>query len=140
MRQAGEIEIRSRPAIESLRPYLVTKTVGWDLDIPDVFRAAQFIGELKQFEARGEFPNLTLICLPNDHTSGTKAESPTPAAQVADNDLAFGQIVEALSRSRFWPETCIFVIEDHPQSGWDHVSGFRPTAYVASRMQELEQS
>ena len=132
MSQAGEIEIRSRPAIESLRPYLVTKTVGWDLDIPDVFRAAQFIGELKQFEARGEFPNLTLICLPNDHTSGTKAESPTPAAQVADNDLAFGQIVEALSRSRFWPETCIFVIEDHPQSGWDHVSGFRPTAYVAS--------
>jgi DNA-binding beta-propeller fold protein YncE len=129
---AGEIEIRSRPAIESLRPYLATNTVGWELSIPDVFRAAQFVGELKQFEQRGDFPNLSIICLPNDHTSGTKPNFPTPAAHVADNDLALGQIVEALSRSRFWPETCIFVIEDDPQSGWDHVSGYRTTAYVAS--------
>ncbi|HWI56622.1 MAG TPA: alkaline phosphatase family protein, partial [Bacillota bacterium] len=130
--QTGTIEISSRPAIESLRPYLATNTVGWDLDIPDVFRAAQFIKELRQFEQRGDFPNLAIICLPNDHTSGTQAHSPTPAAQVADNDLALGQIIEALSRSRFWPETCIFVIEDDPQNGWDHVSGYRTTAYVAS--------
>jgi DNA-binding beta-propeller fold protein YncE len=129
---AGQIEIRSRPAIESLRPYLATNTVGWDLNIPDVFRAAQFIGELKQFEERGSFPNLSIICLPNDHTSGTKAHFPTPAAQVADNDLALGQITESISRSRFWPETCILVIEDDPQSGWDHVSGYRTTAYVVS--------
>jgi YVTN family beta-propeller protein len=130
--QAGEIEIRSRPAIESLRPYLATNTVGWDLSIPDVLRAARFIGELKQFEEHGDFPNLSIICLPNDHTSGTKAHFPTPDAQVADNDLALGQIIEAISRSRFWPETCIFVIEDDPQNGWDHVSGYRTTAYVAS--------
>jgi hypothetical protein len=64
--------------------------------------------------------------------SGTKAHFPTPAAHVADNDLALGQIIEAISRSRFWPETCIFVNEDDPQSGWDHVSGYRTTAYVAS--------
>ena len=51
---------------------------------------------------------------------------------MADNDLAFGQIVEALSHSPFWPETCIFAIEDDPQAGWDHVSGYRTTAYVAS--------
>ena len=50
----------------------------------------------------------------------------------ADNDLAFGQIVEAVSRSRFWKDTCIFAIEDDPQSGWDHVSGYRTTCYVAS--------
>ncbi len=130
--QAGAIQIRSRPAIESLRPYLVTNTVGWELAIPDVFRAAQFLKELKQFEQSGTFPNLVIICLPNDHTSGTSPHSPTPAAQVADNDLAFGQIVEALSRSRFWPETCIFAIEDDPQNGWDHVSGYRTTAYVVS--------
>jgi len=130
--QTGLIEIRSRPGIESLRPYLVTNTVGWDMDIPDVFRAAQFIKELKDFERKGGFPNFTIICLPNDHTSGTRAGSPTPAAQVADNDLAFGQIVEALSHSRFWPETCIFCIEDDPQNGWDHVSGYRTTAYVVS--------
>jgi hypothetical protein len=106
--------------------------VGWDLNIPDVFRASQFIGELKQFEQGGGFPNLSIICLPNDHTSGTKAHFPTPEAQVADNDLALGQIIEAVSRSRYWAETCVFVIEDDPQNGWDHVSGFRTTAYVAS--------
>jgi DNA-binding beta-propeller fold protein YncE len=130
--QSAEIDISSRPAIESLRPYLATNTVGWELAIPDVFRAAQFIGELKQFEERGDFPNLSIICLPNDHTSGTKARFPTPAAQVADNDLALGRIIEAISRSRFWPETCIFAIEDDPQDGWDHVSGYRTMAYVAS--------
>jgi YVTN family beta-propeller protein len=129
---AGAIEIQSVSGIESLRPYLVTNTIGWDLDIPDVFRAARFIEDLKAFEQKGEFPHLTIICLPNDHTSGTKAGSPTPAAQVADNDLAFGRIVEAISHSRFWRETCVFAIEDDPQDGWDHVSGYRTTAYIAS--------
>jgi YVTN family beta-propeller protein len=130
--QTGLIQIWSRPAIESLRPHLCTNTVGWDMNIPDVFRAAQFIKELREYEKKGEFPNLAIICLPNDHTSGSKAGSPTPAAQVADNDLAFGQIVEALSKSRFWKETCILAIEDDPQNGWDHVSGYRTTAYVVS--------
>ena len=126
------IRIGSRPAIESLRPHLVTNTVGWDMTIPDVFRAARFMDELKQFEQSGSFPNLVIICLPNDHTSGTKAGAPTPAAHVADNDLAFGRIVEAISHSRFWKETCIFAVEDDPQAGWDHVSGYRTTAYVIS--------
>jgi YVTN family beta-propeller protein len=130
--RVGEIEIYSRPGIESLRPHMATNTVGWDLNIPDVFRGEQFIKELKEFERSGQFPNLIIICLPNDHTSGTKANCPTPGAQVADNDLAFAQIVEAISHSRFWPETCIFAIEDDPQSGWDHVSGYRTTAYVVS--------
>jgi DNA-binding beta-propeller fold protein YncE len=129
---AASIRIRSQPAIESLRPYLCTETVGWDLDIPDVFRARQFIKELKAFERNGGLPNLVIICLPNDHTSGTDPGAATPAAQVADNDLAFGQIVEALSHSRFWPETCVFAIEDDPQAGFDHVSAYRTTAYVVS--------
>jgi YVTN family beta-propeller protein len=130
--QTGLIRIGSRPAIESLRPYLNMQTVGWDMDIPDVFRAARFIEELREYERTGKLPNLIIICLPNDHTSGTRAGSPTPAAQVADNDLAFGQIVEAISHSPFWPKTCIFAIEDDPQAGWDHVSGYRTTAYVVS--------
>ncbi len=67
--------------------------------IPDIFRAAEFIRELREFEKTGKFPNLVIICLPNDHTSGTSPGFPTPAAQVADNDLAFGQIVEAISHS-----------------------------------------
>src|SRR5439155_25110736 len=130
--QSGEIEISCRPAIETLRPYLCTNTVGWDLSIPDVFRAAQFIKELNEFERTGDFPNLTIICLPNDHTSGTKAGMPKPEAQVADNDLAFARIIEAISHSRFWPQTCIFTIEDDPQNGWDHVSAYRTTAFVTS--------
>ena len=130
--QTGLLQIGSVPAIESVRPYMMTNTVGWNLSVPDVFRAAQFIKELHQFEATGSLPQLSIICLPNDHTSGTSAGSPTPAAQVADNDLAFGQIVEAISHSAFWKDTCIFAIEDDPQAGWDHVSGYRTTAYVIS--------
>jgi YVTN family beta-propeller protein len=130
--QTGLTIAQSRPAIESLRPYLNTNTIGWDMKVPDVHRAAQFIKELHEFEQAGTMPNLAIICLPNNHTSGTKEGAPTPAAHVADNDLAFGQIVEAISHSRFWKETCIFAIEDDPQDGWDHVSGYRTTAFVIS--------
>jgi YVTN family beta-propeller protein len=130
--RTGLIHIGSKAAIGSLKPYIKTDTIGWDLAVPDIFRAAKFIEDLRRFEREGKMPNLLIICLPNDHTSGTTKHAPTPAAQVADNDLAFGQIVEAISRSRFWPETCIFAIEDDPQAGWDHVSGYRTTAYVAS--------
>jgi YVTN family beta-propeller protein len=126
------IEIHCRPAIESLRPYLVTNTVGWALNIPDVFRASQFIKDLRRLEKDGGFPDFTIMCLPNDHTSGTRAGVPTPAAQAADNDLALGRIVEAITHSRFWKDTVILVIEDDPQAGWDHVSGYRTTCYVAS--------
>ena len=129
---SAEVKVSSVPTIESLRPFLCTNTVGWDINIPDQFRARQFIAELKEYEKTATLPNLIIICLPNDHSSGTKAGAPTPAAQVADNDLAFGQIVEAISHSSFWNETCIFAIEDDPQAGWDHVSGFRTTAYVIS--------
>jgi len=120
------------PTLASLRPYVATNTAGWDLDVPDVFRAGQFIKELKQFAQNGNFPNLIILWLPSDHTSGTRFGSPTPEAQVADNDLALGQIVDAVSHSHFWKDTCIFAIEDDPQAGADHVSSFRTTAYLAS--------
>ncbi|MBI1839910.1 MAG: bifunctional YncE family protein/alkaline phosphatase family protein, partial [Verrucomicrobia bacterium] len=124
--------MRSRPAIESVRPHLNTNTVGWGMNVPDVYRAARFIEDLGRFEREGAMPNLIIICLPNDHTSGTSAGSPTPGAYVADNDLAFGRIVSAISHSAFWKDTAIFAIEDDPQAGYDHVSGYRTTAYVAS--------
>jgi len=127
-----DLVIECEPDLEALRPLLVTNTVGWNLDIPDQFRARKFIADLHEFEAAGHFPDLTIMWLPNDHTSATKGGSPTPAAQVADNDLAFGQIVDAMSHSVFWTNTCIFAIEDDPQNGWDHVSGYRTTAYVIS--------
>lgn len=128
----GLTRLASKPGIETLRRHSNLETVGWDLNVPDVMRAAAFIKELKQFEAQGNLPQLLLLFLPNDHTGGTRGKAPTPAAQVADNDLALGQVVEALSHSKFWPDTCLFAIEDDPQNGFDHVSGYRTTCYVAS--------
>ncbi len=130
--ESEEVVFGSYPMIETIRPFSPTNYVGWEMAVPDQYRADFILNELKQFTARGEFPQLTIICLPNDHTSGTSAGSPTPAACVADNDLAFGRIVEALSHSPFWKEMAIFGIEDDPQAGWDHVSGYRTTAYVVS--------
>jgi hypothetical protein len=120
------------PAIASLEAYLAPNYVGWDLSVPDVQRAAVFKSELRVFEHGDNYPDFVIVYLPNDHTTGTTPNFPTPGAQVADNDLALGRIVEALSHSQFWKETCIFAIEDDPQSGWDHVSGYRTTAYVVS--------
>lgn len=130
--ESHEVVFGCQTEMESLKPYTPKDYVGWNMSVPDQYRADYFIKELKQFEASGEMPNLTLICLPNDHTSGTSPGHPTPAACVADNDLAFGRIVEALSHSRFWPETLILGIEDDPQAGWDHVSGYRTTAFCIS--------
>ncbi len=128
----NQTRLRSKPGIETLRKVSPTNTVGWDLHVPDVMRAAFFIKELRQFETNGGFPHMSLVFLPNDHTGGTRERYPTPGAQVADNDLAFGQLVEAVSHSKFWSNTVIFAIEDDPQAGWDHVSGYRTTCYVAS--------
>jgi len=133
-------KLASRPGIASLGPVSKTDTVGWDLNVPDVMRAASFIKDLKQLEQGGDLPALTLLFLPNDHTGGTRGKKPTPAAQVADNDLAMGQVVEALSHSRFWKDTCLFAIEDDPQAGWDHVSGYRTTCYVASAYAKRKQT
>jgi len=128
----GRTRLSSRSGMPTLAPYTCAAAVGYDLKVPDVRRAAEFIKELKEFETKGEFPNLAMVFLPNDHTGGAKERYPTPGAQIADNDLALGMIVEAVSHSKFWPRTCIFVIEDDPQAGWDHVSGYRTTCFVVS--------
>jgi len=130
--ETDEAIFESYPMVETIAPFSPTAYVGWEMAVPDQYRADFIIGELTDFVKKGEFPRLTLICLPNDHTSGTSPGSPTPAATVADNDLALGRIVEALSHSPFWPKMAIFVIEDDPQNGFDHVSGYRTSAYVAS--------
>jgi DNA-binding beta-propeller fold protein YncE len=126
-----KISLSSVPSIESVRPFMETNTVGFDLGVPDIFRAAQFAKALKRFEQEGRFPDFVIMWLSSDHTSGTRAGSPTPSAQVADNDLGVGKILDSISHSPFWKDTCVFIIEDDPQAGWDHVSGFRTTAYVA---------
>lgn len=130
--ESNEAIFASYPMVPTLAPFSPTNYVGWEMSVPDQYRADFILRELKEFEAQGQFPQLVIICLPQDHTSGTSRNCPTPAATVADNDLAFGRIVEALSLSKFWREMAIFGIEDDPQAGYDHVSGYRTTAYVAS--------
>lgn len=105
---------------------------GYDLDYPDVKRAERFITVLKQWEQDGKMPQLVIMRLPNDHTAGTRVGKPTPTAMVADNDLALGMVVEAISKSRFWKETAIFVVEDDAQNGPDHVDAHRTVALVIS--------
>jgi len=128
----GQIKIRAKANLQQLEPYLCPSYVGFPNTVPDVYRAAEFIRELKEFEKQGDFPNFTIMLLPNDHTSGTSPGMPVPTAAVADNDLALGQIVEALSNSKFWKEMCIFVTEDDPQAGLDHVDGHRTVGMVIS--------
>jgi hypothetical protein len=77
-------------------------------------------------------PRLQIVRLPNDHTAGTSRGKPTPTAYMAENDLAFGRVVEAVSRSKFWASTAIFVVEDDAQNGSDHIDAHRTIAYVIS--------
>ena len=109
-------------------------------EFSDVMRADVFIKELKDYETLDgdQLPALMIMALPNDHTGGTRQGLPTPRAMVADNDLALGRIVEALSRSRFWENTVIFVTEDDSQGGWDHVSAYRTVGLVMSAYSQLK--
>jgi len=97
-----KVRISTKANLEQLIPYMCPTYPGFTNKVPDVYRAAQFIKELKEFETNDNFPNFIIMLLPNDHTSGTRPGMPTPRSAVADNDLALGQIVEAISHSKFW--------------------------------------
>ena len=104
----------------------------YNLEIPDQRRADVWIKDFKDLESNDQVPALSIIRLGNDHTAATRPGSPTPRAMVADNDLALGRIVEAISRSRIWKESAIFVLEDDAQNGPDHVDAHRSVALVVS--------
>ncbi|HCN84044.1 MAG TPA: hypothetical protein DIT07_10565 [Sphingobacteriaceae bacterium] len=127
-----KISIRAKANIAQLEPYMCPTYVGFPLTVPDSYRAAEFLKEFKGYEQNNNFPNFTIMLLPGNHTSGTSPASQTPRAAVADNDLALGKIVDAISHSKFWKETCIFVVEDDPQAGLDHVDGHRTVGLVIS--------
>lgn len=105
---------------------------GFDMDYPDVRRTERFLSELKRFEKEGEMPRLQIVRLPNDHTSGATTGKVSVLSAVADNDLALGRLIEGISRSRFWKETAIFIVEDDAQNGPDHVDAHRTTAFAIS--------
>jgi DNA-binding beta-propeller fold protein YncE len=135
-RSYGEFIVWENGAMVSRHPALEGRFDpsyrGWDLAYPDTLRAAEFIRELREFEQTGDMPAFSILRLPNNHTSGTTPGTLSPRAMVAGNDLALGRIVEAVSRSRFWKEAAIFVIEDDAQNGSDHVDAHRSTALVIS--------
>lgn len=122
----------SHTNIKTLEGHFDPKFRGYDTDYLDVKRAERFISELKRFEKEGGLPSLQILRLPNDHTVGTRVGKPTPTAMLADNDLALGMVVEAVSHSEFWKETAIFVIEDDAQNGPDHVDAHRAVSLVIS--------
>jgi Phosphoesterase family len=126
------VDTKHKIGIDRLRKLSDPRYPGWNLSIPDQVRADEFIARLNSMASKGKpLPTLTLIYLPNDHTSGRAPESPTPSSMVADNDLALGRILEALSHSPYWSEMCVFVNEDDPQDGSDHVDGHRSLCLVA---------
>jgi YVTN family beta-propeller protein len=127
---------RNRMSIHARAPQLDRLVVRdypvWDLRIPDVVRAAIFLDELKRWEAAGQMPHLSIVQLPGDHGKGADPGVSTMRAFVADNDLALGQIVEGLTRSRFWPRLAIFVIQDDAGNLPDHVDKARTAALLIS--------
>ncbi|NQU42064.1 bifunctional YncE family protein/alkaline phosphatase family protein, partial [bacterium] len=126
------VKIRAMAQVRGLEPYTCPTFIGFPGKVQDVYRAKEFLREFRQYEEKGDLPNLVMMLLPNNHTVGTTPGYPTPRAAVADNDLALGQIIDAVSHSRFWPETVIFVVEDDPQAGLDHVDGHRTVALCVS--------
>lgn len=125
-------EFQVKPAVAGMEPLVAKNYPSYTNGVPDVVRASIFLEHLREWEAAGRMPHLSILQLPCDHTLGASPGMSTPSAMVADNDLALGQIVEALSKSRFWPKMAIFVVEDDAQNGVDHVDGHRTIALAIS--------
>jgi hypothetical protein len=122
----------ARAKVKSLEGHFDPWFRGFDMAYSDINRAERFIAELRRFEAEGEMPRLQIVRLPNDHTHGTTPGFLTPRAYVAENDFALGKTIEAITRSKFWSQTAVFVVEDDAQNGPDHVDAHRTVAYVIS--------
>jgi YVTN family beta-propeller protein len=118
--------------IAPLNRYVAKDYPAYGLQVPDVVRARIFLRHIKDWESRGEMPNLVMVQLPSDHTAGMTAGFSTVKACLADNDLAVGQIVEGLTHSKFWRRMLILVVEDDAQDGVDHVDGHRTVALAIS--------
>ena len=118
--------------LQPLNKILARNYPSYSLSIPDVVRSQIFLADLKKWTQAGQMPNFVILQLPSDHTRGITPGVSTPKAMVADNDLALGRIVEALSRSPFWSRMAIFVVEDDAQNGVDHVDGHRTVALAIS--------
>jgi YVTN family beta-propeller protein len=122
----------TRSLIATLAPYTSSSYPAFDMRIPDQSRADAWLAEFRDFARSGRMPALEILHLPRDHTAGARAGWSTPKACMADNDLALGRIVDALSHSRLWTSTVVFVLEDDAQDGPDHVDSHRSVLLVIS--------
>jgi DNA-binding beta-propeller fold protein YncE len=118
--------------------HFATEAPDFNLYVPDQIRVEIFLRHLKQWVAdrqqgKDTMPNFVMLRLPNDHTAGTRPGGPTPKSSVADNDLAVGRAVDAISHSPFWDDTAFFILEDDAQAGADHVDAHRSIALVISK-------
>jgi hypothetical protein len=104
----------------------------FQLGVPDQYRVDTWLPVFKQQEKSGKMPGLSFMWLMDDHTMGVGEGDPDPVAEVADNDLAVGRVVDQISHSKFWKSTAIFVVEDDTQNGVDHVDGHRGPVDVIS--------
>ncbi len=116
----------------------------FEVPYPDQLRADEFLNEFNEFVAsrkagKDTMPQFILLRLPNDHTAGGRKGQPRPAASVADNDLAVGRVVDAVSHSPYWDDTAFFILEDDAQDGPDHVDSHRSIALVISKYSPLPQ-
>jgi DNA-binding beta-propeller fold protein YncE len=130
-----------KPTKAVLRDHFDPLFPDFNTDYPDQLRADEFLNEFAAYaRARSEnlspefqLPAFVLLYLPDDHTGGTRPGHPRPQASVADNDLAVGRVVDALSHSPYWDDTAIFILEDDAQDGGDHVDAHRSIAFVVSK-------
>jgi YVTN family beta-propeller protein len=119
-------------SMPSLVGHTDLKYPGWDLMVTDQTRIDRWLQVFHGYEQQGSMPSMQFVYLPSDHTYATTQHARKPSAYVADNDQAFGQLVDAVSHSTFWGSTAIFAVEDDAQDGPDHVDAHRSTAYVIS--------
>lgn len=125
-------KFKAHTRVGSLKPILCPDYHYWPLIQSDQSRIDVFEREFNQYVKAGRVPNLMVMSLPSDHSEGLDTKYPTPRSMMADNDLALGRLVELVSKSPVWKDTCIFVTQDDSQGGPDHVDGHRSICLVAS--------
>ncbi len=138
VRSYGEFAVKDantgmvKASVPGLEGHVHPSYPAWDLKIRDNARVDVWLEEFQQMDRDNTLPALSILRLGGDHTSGTAAGARTPRAMIADNDLALGRVIEAISRSRAWSTSAVFVVEDDAQNGPDHVDAHRSPAFVAS--------
>ena len=129
---------RNVPTKPELVGHFAEEQPDFNLRVPDQIRVEVFLRHFKRWVADREagkdtMPDFVMLRMPDDHTAGTVPGGPTPKSSVADNDLAIGRAVEAVSHSAYWNDTAFFILEDDAQNGADHVDAHRSMALVVSK-------